>query len=576
MNFPLPTSEDLLYSLPHFSLTLSGWHGLAAAKTYIQLHPSENVVVIDSASSIGGVWCKERLYPGLKSNNMLGTYEFSDFPMEERVYGIKKGEHMPGFVLQRYLFDYAERFIHGRIRLETKVETAEQDESGAWILSAVSDYGKWNIRTKRLILATGVTSEASMPQFEGHESFAAPIFHAKDFRQRDDTLLTSRSVVVVGGAKSAWDAAYAFAEAGIFVDLIIRENGRGPIWMAPPYVTPLKRWLESLLVTRLLTWFSPCIWGDEDGYGFIRRLLHRTWLGRKIVSGFWTILANDVKQLNAYDAHAETAKLKPWHSAFWSASSLSILNYPTDFFAHVRSRQIRVHIASITHLSHKTVHLSDGQTLPADALLCATGWKKSPPISFLPEGSATAASLGLPHSTKLASPDVAKANATILSQFPSLANQPSVPQGPERNDTSHPYRLYRLIAPPSQTCSKRTLAFAGMTMTTSTALMAQTQALWISAYFDGALTRNPHDAAAATWSALLHSQFGRWRYPCGYGAWVPDFVFDAIPYVDMLLRDLGLETRRKGSWWRDIIVPYGVADYRGLVDEWTEKRNSRP
>ncbi|KAK7531682.1 uncharacterized protein J3D65DRAFT_122192 [Phyllosticta citribraziliensis] len=548
----------------------AGWNGLAAAKTYIELHPTENVLVIDSAESIGGVWSQERLYPGLKSNNMLGTYEFSDFPMNEETYGVKEGQHIPGAVLHRYLTDYAGQFIGERIRLGTKVDTAKQDESGAWCLSTTHDDETGKLRTKRLIVATGVTSEPAVPQFKGQDSFAAPIFHAKDFRQRDDTLTTCRSVTVVGGAKSAWDASYAYAQAGIYVELIIRESGRGPVWMAPPYVTPLKKWLESLLTTRLLTWFSPCIWGDEDGYGLIRRFLHGTWLGRKIVDGFWHILAEDVKSLNGYDKHPETKKLKPWNSAFWIASSLSILNYPTDFFEHVRRKRIRVHIASVDHLSERTVHLSDGRTLPTDALLCATGWKASPPINFLPPGST--ASLGLPHTTKVADALVEKANATILSRFPRLQQQPQLPHRPEFDNNSHPFRLYRLIAPPTHVCSQRSLAFAGMTMTTSTALMAQTQALWISAYFDGTLARAPADTASASWSALLHSQFGRWRYPLGYGARVPDFVFDVMPYVDMLLRDLGLPTRRKGSWWQDVLSPHSVRDYRGLVEEWAEKQ----
>ncbi|KAK8153697.1 hypothetical protein IWX90DRAFT_444950 [Phyllosticta citrichinensis] len=49
----------------------AGWNGLATVKTYIQQHPTENVLVIDSAESIGGVWSQDRIYPGLKCNNML-------------------------------------------------------------------------------------------------------------------------------------------------------------------------------------------------------------------------------------------------------------------------------------------------------------------------------------------------------------------------------------------------------------------------------------------------------------------------------------------------------------------------
>ena len=59
----------------------AGVHGLAMAKTYLEVNPKDKVQLLDSQASIGGVWAKERLYPGLKTNNMIGTYEFSDFPM---------------------------------------------------------------------------------------------------------------------------------------------------------------------------------------------------------------------------------------------------------------------------------------------------------------------------------------------------------------------------------------------------------------------------------------------------------------------------------------------------------------
>ena len=68
-------------------------------------------------------------------------------------------------------------------------------------------------------------------------------------------------------------------------------------------------------------------------------------------------------------------------------------------------------------------------------------------------------------------------------------------------------------------------------------------------------------------------------------------AFDAIPYVDMLLRDLGLDWRRKvkvenaketgfagwravKAWWREVFWPYGPGDYIGLVDEWRATKES--
>lgn len=36
----------------------------------------------------------------------------------------------------------------------------------------------------------------------------------------------------------------------------------------------------------------------------------------------------------------------------------------------------------------------------------------------------------------------------------------------------------------------------------------------------------------------------------------------------MLLRDLGLNDMRKGGGWKELLVPYTSADYRGILEEW--------
>jgi len=572
----------------------SGWHGLVTAKTYVEVNPSAKVVVLEAAPTIGGVWAKHRLYPGLKSNNMVGTYEYSDFPMDESTFGVKSGEHIPGQVVHDYLHRYAEKFdIYRRIRFQSNVDTVERKQSGGWILTVTqgSDNAgddKTHILAHKLIVATGLTSEPFLPDIAGSASFDAPLFHCRYLLDHADTLFkTATSVAVFGGTKSAWDAAYAFASAGITVDWIIRESGHGPVWMAPPYVTPMKIWLEKLVSTRFLTWFSPCVWGDWDGFGRIRRFFHGTTVGRKIVDGFWGVLANDVKELNGYDKHPETKKLKPWTSAFWVGSSLSILNYPTNFFDYVKNGTIKIHIADITRLSSKTVHLSTGESLKADALVCSTGWRHHPPVKFLPEGIDR--ELGLPYHAEL--PDdtlVTKADEEILNRFPRLKSQPEInphykPLESDKSKASlnRPYRLYRFMVPPAF-IEDRSIAFNGMIQSINTATAAQTQALWLTAYLDGQLSldqKTPEERRDSKlslkdeveWETILHSQFGKWRYPGGFGARYPDFVFDALPYMDMLLKDLGLQSHRKGGLFAECFRPYGPSDYRGLVDEWRIK-----
>lgn len=360
----------------------------------------------------------------------------------------------------------------------------------------------------------------------------------------------------------------------------------------------------------MLTWFSPCPWGDADGYTATRNFYHGTAVGRAITNSFWSILGGDVIALNKYDKHPETAKLKPWSHPMFTASSFSILNYPTDFFDLVRNGTISVHVADITHLSPNTVHLSNNTTITdTDALLCCTGWKHVPPVKFLPEG--LEADLGLPHTPLGASEPLltdsalAAADATLLATFPRLRDQPVVnaklkpllaTPGLTTTDAINPstpltpYALYHFIAPPSARFLRtRDVAFAGYLMNFTTTMIAHAQSVWITAFFDDQLpattmplARTLRGGGSGEFGAktlaqvheetVLHARYGKWRYgAAGHGGQFPDFVFDAVPYVDLLMRDLGLRVYRKGGWLAEATEPYGPEEYKDLVAEWAGK-----
>lgn len=358
-------------------------------------------------------------------------------------------------------------------------------------------------------------------------------------------------------------------------------------------------------MVRLLTWFSPCTWGSADGFPFIRKLLHSTFIGRKLVDAFWHILSSDVLNLNGYDSHPELKKLKPWTEAMFVGTSFSILNYETNFFELVKSGKVKVHIADISHLSERSVHLDDGTILISDAFCYSTGWKHVPSVKFLPEGIEK--DLGVPHlisdNEPVFNPDlIAQVDEEILSQFPRLRDQPttnkhliSLPsqQGVSTQDPLNPYApltpyvLHRFMVPPSiNMLQTHDIAFAGMMANFSTALFAHVQAIWICHYFE----RNPslrsipsvlHAKPSYTkgreaeiqeayeklrYETLLHARFGKWRYSQSYGAKYPDFVFDVLPYIDLLLRDMNVKVHRKG-WLREIFSAYGPEDYKTVLDE---------
>ncbi|KAH7229924.1 putative dimethylaniline monooxygenase [Fusarium oxysporum] len=544
----------------------SGWFGLGASKAYIETHPDEKVAILEANDSVGGTWSANRLYPGLKSNNMIGTYEFPDFPMSKDIYGVEENDHIPGKTLHKYLTDYARK--HGvleRTQFNSTVSQVEQTSEDGWKLTVASPQGERQIGAKRIVVATGLTSTPNMPYFEGSESFGKPLFHAKEFCSRADEVKGVKNAIVVGGAKSAYDVAYAMVDAGAQVDLIVKPETNGPVWIAPRWVTPVKARIDKTLTVRFMTWFAPCPWGHEDGFGAIRRFLHGTAFGRMIVRAFWRSMGNDVLNQINYDNHPETKKLKPWYDVFWIGSGLSILNFNKDFFDLVRDGRIRVHIDNVKRLEPGQVLLESGKRLKADSMICSTGWKKESLVKFSNLGEHA---FGLPYGPKEQAQLNSEFDARVKKHFPQLKQQPKLRSPPR--PYAEPLRNYRFIVPPAF-LGKRNIAFAGMISSVTTAVCASMQGVWISAYFDNKLVRESKSQEDITNEVMMHTQWGKWRYPAGYGASLPDFVFEGVPYVDMLLKDLGIRNRRKPSFYAELTSPYTPQDYNGVMDEYKER-----
>lgn len=373
---------------------------------------------------------------------------------------------------------------------------------------------------------------------------------------------------------------------------------------------------------RIINWFAPCIWDQSSGVPFIRRFWHNNPITRFITNTFWNIVGFGIDHLVGYGQSPQTAKLRP--SANFLGSGTDVLNYDTDFLELIRDGIVKVHRAEVSHLSQGKVHLDSpkGTALGSDALMLATGWRKTSPIKFLPEGIEN--EIGLPHRSapsndaEVLDEDLAnyrplkiKADREIAWRFPSLKNakasaRPHVPitrgkglsTPPEDDDPFRPLTtamLYRFMVPANASLLRtRDLAFAGSAANFGSPLCAFVQGLWISAYFDGKLDRDPGAAAAAAamtqktsskgargskkpgkltmdavrYDAVLHGRFKELKYPDPAGQDATSLLFEMIPYLDTLMADLGLKAYRKDPYWKELFESYGPEDYKGINDEW--------
>lgn len=161
----------------------------------------------------------------------------------------------------------------------------------------------------------------------------------------------------------------------------------------------------------------------------------------------------------------------------------------------------------------------------------------------------------------------AEADAKVLATFPQLANPPPVHLEPI---TGTPYRLYRNVVPlcESGDASKdRSIVFIGQVGVGNYFPLVECQSMWTTAYLDGKLDLPSMEEQAK--DVALFTMWCRRRY-LSNGRRGNAIIFELIGYTDMLLRDLGLRSNRKG-WFKDIFYPVWARDFRDLKAEFMEK-----
>ncbi|KIW11667.1 hypothetical protein PV08_10969 [Exophiala spinifera] len=593
----------------------AGPTGLCAAKTILECEPEAKIKILDANQTLGGVWSKQNIYPSLKTNNLRGGIDFSDFPMHDG-FGIRHGQHPTGEVMHEYYKAYAERSsLLSIIDFETQVgDISRLADAKGWLLKTTTSGGTGDASgteytTKKLLVATGITNLPHRPTLKGAEVFGGPIIHSAELGSKGDLLFANenvKTVAVLGGGKSAYDSVQVAGKAGRNVEWIIRKSGKGPEWVFPSHtkIGPFTVPREFLPSRRAVSFFSPCLW--DDGFSKLRYLLHSTSIGKIIAQKFWGNLHAATIQDCGIRNDERTKVLEPEQSPFWYGTASGVYNFEKDIYEMIKSGQVRVHREDISHLSEGHITFtsssspssssdpdpgpaaaSEAHSIQVDALITATGFSAKPTVTFTP--TSTHSDLGIPSTTftrgqhEFWSTLDGAADEKLSRAFPRLVSGPFASPSsdtvkpynagidPETNYT--PFRLYRGIAPPGPTANgTRDLVFIGMFSNLANTPRCELQCLWAYAYLSGSLAIDPD---AVYDEAALMSRFARFRAPFGHGRFFPDLVFDQVPYMDTLLRDLGLKYWRKPSFVRELFEPYRAADYEGVVKEWLATKPGR-
>ncbi|HEV7652067.1 MAG TPA: NAD(P)/FAD-dependent oxidoreductase [Actinophytocola sp.] len=337
----------------------AGVAGLATAKVLVQA--GHEAVVYDRTPDVGGVWSRTRRYPGLTTQSPKAQYSLSDFPMP------KDYPQWPtGAQVQSYLAAYAAEFDLS-LRLDTEVTAARPAGGGRWTVETAAGAETYD----RLVVANGVFCEPAVPAFPGAGEFAAAggrLCAGTSFHDVEDA--RDKHVLVVGYGKSACDVTVPVSEVAASTDIIARQM----LWKVPRKVGGLLNF-KMLLLTRL----------GEALFRYLRprgleRFLHgpANPVRRNMINSIGSV---SVRQFGL-------AKLGLVPAGHMEDIVRGAIGLATEgFFEGVAAGAITVRRdRTITRLLDRdgkpAAELDDGTVLPADLVVCATGFTQGVP--FLP------------------------------------------------------------------------------------------------------------------------------------------------------------------------------------------------
>jgi cation diffusion facilitator CzcD-associated flavoprotein CzcO len=197
----------------------AGFAGLGMAMA-LRRAGRESFAILERAASVGGTW-RDNTYPGVACDVPSHLYGFAAHPHPDW-----SGVYARGDEIRDYLESVAAREQLGeRLLLETPMLSARWAESRWWIETGGARPGL--IVADALVLACGRLTEPEVPEIEGLESFAGPLFHSARWDHSVD--LAGRRVAVVGTGASAIQLVPEIARTARHVTLFQRT----PAWIVP-------------------------------------------------------------------------------------------------------------------------------------------------------------------------------------------------------------------------------------------------------------------------------------------------------------------------------------------------------
>lgn len=495
----------------------AGFAGLAAGKHLREF--GHDVTIFEKCPDVGGVWSRTRRYPGLCTQNNKGTYYLSDLKMPESY-----PEWPSGAQVQAYLEGYAAMFgLNPHLRLNTEVVHADKE--------VVGDGVRWTVTTRTvdeqgqptgsegtdefdfLVVANGIFSVPFIPNWSGREEFEAAggkVCAPSDVHDLD--AVRGKNLVVVGYGKSACDVAVSLSEGAGSTTVVARQL----LWKMPRMLMGVLNF-KHLMLTRM----GEGLFEYQRLQGFEKFLHGRGKVVRDQMLG-------GVQNMATKQLKLQKLGLVP-DGGFERIARSTVSLVTEGFFQKAEAGELRVvrdtQITSLTTLDGKPAAvLSNGETIPAEIIVCATGFRQEVPF------------LGRELQDRI-------------------------------TDERGNFELYRQILPHEV----KGLAFCGYNSSFYSPLSAEAAAIWIGAYLMDELNLPSVEVRRKAVTEKLRWMEERTE---GHHARGTNIIPFSMHNIDEILSDVGLDVSqaKKAEQW---LQTTEASDYRDIPQQLIERHFKR-
>lgn len=269
-----------------------------------------DLLILESASTLGGTWNPTRVYPSLVAQQPHGHYEYVDTPMPAT--NIPPHGYIPAGSIYSYMLSYTHTHnVYPHIRFCTTVTRIRRHPDAirwcVWISGSTDP-----LECEQLIIATGLTDRPCIPASLVSPSFTRPWFHTREMGAQVTSLTgaDTSTVTVYGGGKSAIDCVHLAVSAGKKVNWVIRTSGRGGVaFLAPATLwgthaadAATTRLMSRVLMPTAVDTSSRMYWAFHSG---------ANWLGSWVQWCMFWWIAWVVEWVVGYERNANMRKLMP-------------------------------------------------------------------------------------------------------------------------------------------------------------------------------------------------------------------------------------------------------------------------